>query len=104
MRRTFWFVAGAGAGVYALTKARRAAEALTVDGLRDRVSGAAAAARIFRDEVAAGQHEKESELRERLGLVPHGVPELGPATVPRHRLTSVPLTSTLRQIEQEGST
>jgi hypothetical protein len=94
MSRTFWFAAGAGAGVYVLTRARRAAEVLTVDGLRDRVSGAAAAARVFRDEVVAGQHEKESELRERLGLVPHGVPELGGVTP----------VSPLRQIEQEGST
>ncbi|MFN8194249.1 MAG: DUF6167 family protein [Nocardioidaceae bacterium] len=99
MRRTFWFVAGAGAGAYALTKARRAAEALTFDGLRDRVNGAAAAARIFRDEVATGAAEKESELRERLGLVPHGIPELGAA--PRHRATEP--STPLRQIEQEGT-
>lgn len=76
MKRGFWFLAGAGAGVYAMTKARRVAEAFTVEGVRDRVSGAAAAARIFRDEMVAGQQEKESELRERLGLVPHGMPEL----------------------------
>ena len=76
MARTFWFVAGAGAGAYALTRARRAAESLTADGLRDRLSGLAVGARTFRDEVAAGQAEKETELRERLGLVPHGVPEL----------------------------
>jgi hypothetical protein len=76
MARTFWFVAGAGAGAYALTRARRAAESLTADGLRDRLSGLAVGARMFRDEVAAGQAEKEAELRERLGLVPHGLPEL----------------------------
>jgi hypothetical protein len=76
MRRGFWFLAGAGAGVYAMNKARRVAEAFTVEGVRDRVTGAAAAARIFRDEMVAGQQEKESELRERLGLVPHGMPEL----------------------------
>ena len=37
MSRTLWFVAGAGAGVYGMVRGRRAAEALTVDGLRDRV-------------------------------------------------------------------
>jgi hypothetical protein len=37
---------------------------------------------MFRDEVAAGQAEKETELRHQLGLVPHGTPELG---VGRHR-------------------
>ncbi len=31
---------------------------------------------MFRDEVAQGQAEKETELRERLGLVSHGRPEL----------------------------
>ncbi|WP_457206543.1 DUF6167 family protein [Nocardioides sp. P5_C9_2] len=76
MARTFWFVAGAGAGAYALTRARRVAESLTADGLRDRLSGLAVGARMFREEVAAGQVEKETELRERLGLVPHGIPEL----------------------------
>ncbi|WP_107774245.1 DUF6167 family protein [Nocardioides sediminis] len=83
MARTFWFVAGAGAGAYALTRARRAAESLTADGLRDRLNGLAVGARMFRDEVAAGQAEKETELRQRLGLVPHGLPELaGPAPTP----------------------
>ena len=86
MARTFWFVAGAGAGAYALTRARRVAESLTADGLRDRLSGLAVGARVFRDEVAAGQAEKESELRERLGPVltghDRGTPELGGARTP----------------------
>jgi hypothetical protein len=81
MARTFWFVTGAGAGAYALTRARRVAESLTADGLRDRLSGIALGARMFREEVASGQAEKEAELRERLGLVPHGIPEL---TTSRH--------------------
>lgn len=76
MNRSLWFVAGAGAGIYAMVRGRRAAEALTADGLRDRMNGLAVGARMFRDEVAAGRVEKETELRERLGLVPHGTPEL----------------------------
>lgn len=76
MARSIWFVAGAGAGVYAMSRARRAVESVTADGLRDRLSGLAVGVRLFRDEVAAGQAEKETELRERLGLVPHGVREL----------------------------
>ena len=39
MSRAVWFVAGAGAGVYAMVKARRAAEALTPEGLADRLAG-----------------------------------------------------------------
>jgi hypothetical protein len=76
MSRSLWFVAGAGAGAYAVSRARRVAEAFTADGLRDRLNGLTVGARLFREEVAAGQAEKETELRERLGLVPHGVPEL----------------------------
>jgi Family of unknown function (DUF6167) len=82
VNRSLWFVAGAGAGVYAMVRGRRAAEAVTADGLRDRLSGLAVGMRMFRDEVAAGQAEKETELRHQFGLVPHGTPELG---VGRHR-------------------
>jgi Family of unknown function (DUF6167) len=82
MRRPFWFAAGAGAGVYAMVRGRRAAEALTLDGLRDRWSGLALGARLVREEVARGSAEKETELRERYGLVPHGAHEL---TGGRHR-------------------
>jgi len=72
MSRAIWFIAGAGAGVYGVVKARRAAEAVTPDGLRDRRHAWALGARILRDEVAAGSAEKEIELRARLGLAPTG--------------------------------
>jgi len=87
MNRTLWFVTGAGAGVYAMVRGRRAAEVLTADGLRDRVSGLAVGMRMFRDEVAAGRAEKETELRPRLGLVPHGLETHGRAELGagRHR-------------------
>jgi hypothetical protein len=68
MTRTVWFVAGAAAGVYALTRARRAAEALTPEGLADRLAGLSVGARLFADEVRAGMDEKEMQLRERLVL------------------------------------
>lgn len=68
MRRGFWFVAGAGAGVYVMIRARRAAETFTPDGLRDRVAGLSVGAHLFADEVRAGMTERETELRERLGL------------------------------------
>jgi Family of unknown function (DUF6167) len=82
VNRSLWFVAGAGAGVYAMVRGRRAAEAFTTDGLRDRLGGLTVGMRIFRDEVATGRVEKETELRHQLGLVPHGTPELGTG---RHR-------------------
>lgn len=78
MSRGLWFVAGAGAGVYAMVRGRRAAEALTGDGLRDRVGSLALGARLLREEVAQGRAEKETELRDRLGLASRGTtrPEL----------------------------
>ena len=76
MRRGLWFVAGAGAGVYAMVRARRLAEAFTPGGLSDRWHALTLGARMLRDEVAQGQAEAETELRERFGLMPHGKPEL----------------------------
>jgi hypothetical protein len=72
MKRGLWFAAGAGAGIYAMTRARRLAEAFTVDGLRDRWEAVGLGARMLRDDVAQAQAEKETELRERYGLAPHG--------------------------------
>jgi len=72
MRRGFWFVAGAGAGVYVMIRARRAAEAFTPDGLRDRAAGLGVGAHLFAEEVRAGMAERETELRERLGLALDG--------------------------------
>jgi hypothetical protein len=70
MSRALWFAAGAGATLYASRKARRVKEAFTADGLRDRAGALALGARLARDEIAQGKVEKESELRERLGLAP----------------------------------
>ena len=76
MRRGLWFVAGAGTAVYVMVRGRRAAEALTVDGLQDRLNGLAVGVRMFRDEVAQGKAEAETGLRERFALAPHGAKEL----------------------------
>ena len=66
MNRGFWFVAGGTAGIYVMVKARRAAEAFTPEGLRDRMAGLGLGANLFAEEVRAGMAEKETELRERL--------------------------------------
>ena len=73
-------MAGAGAGVYAMVRGRRLAEAFTPEGLHDRWEALTLGARMFREEVAQGQAEAETELRERFGLVPHGLPELTAAS------------------------
>lgn len=76
MRRGFWFVAGAGAGVYVMIRARRAAEVFTPEGLRDRLAGLSVGAQLFADEVRTGMDERETELRERFGYVLDGPLEL----------------------------
>lgn len=71
MTRALWFVAGAGVGIYGMVRGRRAAEAFTADGLHDRMGALFLGARMFRDEVAQGAAERETELRERFGVLPH---------------------------------
>ena len=100
MRRGFWFVAGAGAGVYAMVRGRRLAEAFTPEGLHDRWQALTLGARMFREEVAQGQAEAETELRVRFGLVPHGLPELSAAHVPA--VGAVVSTGSTDERTQEG--
>ena len=69
-------MAGAGTAVYVMFRGRRAAEAFSVDGLKDRIGALEVGARMLRDEVAQGRAEKESELRARLGLTTDGPPEI----------------------------
>lgn len=76
MSRALWFVAGAGVGVYAMTKARRAAEVFTPEGLADRLAGLSLGAHLFGQEVKAGMAEKENEVRQRLGVADHGRPQI----------------------------
>lgn len=76
MKRGMWFAAGVGAGVYGMVRVNRIKEALTPDGLRDRLGGLSVGARMLRDEVAQASADREVELRDRLGLRPHGRPEL----------------------------
>ncbi|MDT0201474.1 DUF6167 family protein [Nocardioides sp. AE5] len=97
MRGAFWFVAGAGVSIYAMNKARQVRDTFTLDGLQDRANALALGARMLGQEVAQGRAEKEVELRERLGLVPAGTPEL--AAAGRHRATTPELTTP----HQEGN-
>ena len=79
MSRGLWFAAGAGAGIYAMVRGRRAAEVLTYDGLHDRLGALAVGARMFRDEVAQGRAEAETQVRARWGATNHpATPELSP--------------------------
>ncbi|MEP9385383.1 DUF6167 family protein [Nocardioides cheoyonin] len=99
MNRAFWFAAGAGAGIYAMIRGRRAAEALTVEGLRDRMQALGVGARIFREELAQGRAEKESELRERYAAAYDSTPQL-----PAHRTPADVAELPARTYDEEGST
>lgn len=85
MSRTLWFVAGAASSAYALAKARRAAEAFTPEGVRDRLAGLRLGAQLFGEELRSEMSVRESELRERLGL--DGPAEIGAAPAPPLQLT-----------------
>ena len=85
MRRGLWFAAGAAAGVYGMVRGKRVAEALTVEGMQDRVGALVLGARMFRDEVAQGRADAETEVRARLGVPPHAstTPEITPQSTPQ---------------------
>ncbi|HEY9251721.1 DUF6167 family protein [Nocardioides sp. NBC_00850] len=103
MRGAIWFVVGAGAGVYAMVKGRRAAEAFTADGLRDRAQALGVGARIFRDELATGKAEKELELREWIEARTAGPKQIGAAGAEQQTLGLNGPTEDPRQ-NTEGST
>jgi hypothetical protein len=89
MSRGLWFAAGAGAGIYAMVRGRRAAEVLTYDGLHDRLGALALGARLLRDEVAQGRAEAEPEVRARLQAPPPpqvgGIAPQTPQLAPRQQ-------------------
>lgn len=87
MSRTLWFVAGAATSAYAIAKARRAAEALTPEGMRDRFAGLSLGAHLFGEELRTEMTVRETELRERLGLGLDGTTEVGAAEAPSLQLT-----------------
>ena len=80
MRRSAWFAAGAAAGAYGVVRVRRLVEAFTVDGMRDRVGAVFVGARMFREELAQGMADAETDLRERYRLASAGRAELPTGT------------------------
>jgi hypothetical protein len=70
----FWMAVGAGTGVYAMVKTRRAAERFTPAGISDQLGALTFGVRLLRDEVAAGMSEHETRLREQLALADAGRP------------------------------
>ncbi len=87
MSRTLWFVAGAATSAYAIVKARRAAEALTPEGMRDRLAALSRGAEVFGQELRTEMAVRETELRERLGLEAGGMTQTGAGQAPPLQLT-----------------
>jgi hypothetical protein len=79
-RRTFWFTAGAAAGVWATTKVNRKLQQLTPESLAAQAANKAIdAGHKFKDfalDVRAGMVQREAELGEALGLEAPADPEL----------------------------
>ena len=79
-RRTFWFTAGAAAGVWATTKVNRKIRALTPESLAAQAANKAIDAghrlKDFALDVRDGMAQREAELGEVLGLGDRPDPEL----------------------------
>jgi hypothetical protein len=71
-RRLFWFAIGAGIAVFVIMKIRAYLKKARPEAIGHRVaesaSGISESARGFVDRVRAGMAERETELRETLGL------------------------------------
>jgi hypothetical protein len=71
-RRVFWFLIGAGVAIFVYMKIRQYLKKANPDVIGQRVaqsaSGVGESARGFVDRLRAGMAERETELRETLGL------------------------------------
>ncbi|MFI5706758.1 DUF6167 family protein [Kribbella sp. NPDC051620] len=68
MKRIFWLIIGILVGVYAVTRLKKRAQQLAPDSLQQSAEKVASAIRHFGDEVRAGMAERETELRDALGI------------------------------------
>jgi chromosome condensin MukBEF MukE localization factor len=68
VKRIVWFIIGTFVGVYAVTRLKRRAQALAPQSLQASAEKVASAIRHFGDEVRAGMAERETELRDALGI------------------------------------
>jgi hypothetical protein len=92
-RRTFWFAAGAAAGVWATTKVNNKLRELTPESLAAQAANRAVEAghrlRDFALDVRSGMVQREAELGEALGTSAPPGPQL-PAQRPRPALGRTP--------------
>lgn len=90
-RRLFWFAIGAGVAVFVLVKIRGYIKKTSPDAIGRRVaesaSGVSQSAQGFVDRVRAGMAERETELRESLGLPDEQPLDASPFSIHHPRTT-----------------
>ena len=68
MKRIFWLIIGIAVGVYAVTRLKKRAQLLAPESVQESAAKLAAAVRHFGDQVREGMAERETELRDALGI------------------------------------
>ncbi|WP_410791600.1 DUF6167 family protein [Kribbella sp. C-35] len=68
MKRIFWLIIGIAVGVYAVTRLKKRAQILAPESVQESAAKLAAAVRHFGDQVREGMAERETELRDALGI------------------------------------
>jgi len=68
VKRIFWLIIGIAVGVYAVTRLKKKAQLLAPDSVQESAAKLAAAVRHFGDQVREGMAERETELRDALGI------------------------------------
>jgi len=68
VKRIFWLIIGIVVGVYAVTRLKKRAQVLAPENMQESAAKLAAAVRHFGDQVREGMAERETELRDALGI------------------------------------
>ncbi|MGW7686120.1 DUF6167 family protein [Kribbella sp. NPDC054772] len=68
MKRIFWLIIGIAVGVYAVTRLKKRVQILAPESVQESTAKLAAAVRHFGDQVREGMAERETELRDALGI------------------------------------
>lgn len=68
MKRILWLIIGIAVGVYAVTRLKKRVQVLTPESMQESAAKLAAAVRHFGDQVREGMAERETELRDALGI------------------------------------
>jgi hypothetical protein len=68
VKRIIWLIVGIAVGVYAVTRLKKKAQVLAPAGMQESAAKLASAVRHFGDQVREGMAERETELRDALGI------------------------------------